>query len=195
MYIPAFHPPNSTFQPPFPAFCFPCPNISSLGSNRRLLNPTYTLSIPTFFFSYPNIPPLGPTFLPPNPAFRHPVPITNPTFPQIQHSTPLMPAFHLSVPQCQHSSPSKPSVFNPCPFNVHIPPSTCNLERAVGPGPVVPVPLASSVSLGELWEIAYVVFDHSCWDLRLQSTFSFRRSHWVSTVIHGVHFWPRVRGI
>lgn len=117
--------------PPFPAFCFPCPNISSLGSNRRLLSPSFTRSIPTFLLSCPNIPPLGPSFLPPNPAFRHPIPIINPTFPRLQHSTPSMPAFHPSIPQCQHSSPSNPS-FHPCPFNVHIPPSTCNLERAVG---------------------------------------------------------------
>lgn len=78
--------------------------------------------------------------------------------PYNQSNIPSDSAFHpfkasiLSLsPPVPTFQPSKPQCFHPCPFNVHIPPSTCNLERAVGPGPVIP--LASSVSLEEPWEI------------------------------------------
>lgn len=46
--------------------------------------------------------------------------------------------------------PFKPQGFHPCPLNVYIPPSTCNLEWAVGSGPI---PLASSVSSGEFLDM------------------------------------------
>jgi hypothetical protein len=56
----------------------------------------------------------------------------------------------------------KPQGFHPCPFNVYIPPSTCNLEWAVGSGPI---PLASSVSLGELLDIHrwFLTIDAGAW--------------------------------
>lgn len=120
--------------PPFPAFCFPCPNISSLGSNRRLLSPSFTRSIPTFHLSCSNIPPLGPSYIP---SPKSSIPTSRP---YNQSNIPSASAFHpfnASIPSLSPPVPTfqpfKP-LFSPISFQcTH---STQHMQLGKGSGAV-----------------------------------------------------------